>query len=135
MLMATSTRKRKIPGIMRDVLAANVRALMDREFKDSDNRPMALHLKSGVSLSTVQRTLDASTGASIDTIESLSLALGVSPYQLILPDLNIENPQVVSGVIAAEKRLYANLRTIGRKSSRTAKQNVVVQFSKKKPPR
>lgn len=103
------TRKKKIPGIMRGVLAANVMALMTQEFSERDNKPLALAKAAGLSLSSVQRTLSGETGASIDTIERIALALGVSPYQLILPELDVENPQVVTGASAAEKRLYADL--------------------------
>ena len=85
----------------------NTQALMDVVFAESTNRPMDLAKKAGISLSSVQRVLSASAGASIDTIENLALALDVSPYQLIIPDLNISNPQVVNGASAAEKRLYA----------------------------
>lgn len=94
---------------MRAVLASNLAALMAREFAANDNKPMALSKAASLSLSSVQRTLTGEVGASIDTIERLALALGVSPYQLILPELDIENPQVVTGASAAEKRLYADM--------------------------
>lgn len=104
------TRKKKVPGIMRAVLAENVRALMEREFQEVDNKVLALAKRAGLSLSSVQRTLAGDTGASIDTIERLSVALGVSPYQLLLPELDVLNPQIVNGASAAERRLYAAMR-------------------------
>ena len=109
-MLMPPTRKKKVPGIMRDVLAANVKALMEREFAGSDNKPMCLAKKADIALSSVQRTLKGRTGASIDTIEALSVALGVSPYQLILPGLDVDNPQVVSGATIEEKRLYVQMR-------------------------
>ena len=109
------TRRKKIPGIMRDILAINVKSLMDREFAESSSRPVALAKRAGLSLSTVQRLLSAETGATIDSIESVALALGVSPYQLLIPELSPDNPQVLAGVTAAEKRLYSNIRRISNK--------------------
>lgn len=94
---------------MRSVLADNVRALMEREFAACDNKPMALAKRAQLSLSTVQRLLSCETGASVDTIEAVSLALGVSPYQMLLPELDHGNPQVVNGATAAERRLYARM--------------------------
>lgn len=95
---------------MRDILAANVAALMERELSGCDNKPMMLAKKADISLSSVQRIMNKQTGASLDTIESVALALGVSPYQLLIPELDVENPQIVAGATAAEKRLYAHMR-------------------------
>ena len=109
-MLVTQTRKKKVPWIMRDILAANVKSLMEREFDGCDNKPMTLAKKADVSLSTVQRLLNCEAGASVDTIEAVALALGCSPYQLLLPELDASNPQVVAGATAAEKRLYSRLR-------------------------
>jgi len=76
---------------MRYVLADNVVALMDRKFGDRENKPGALAKAAGLSLSTVQRTISAESGASVDTIESLALALDVFPYQLLLPELDVQS--------------------------------------------
>lgn len=108
----TETRRKKTPGIMRDILAINVLALMKKEFPEEPNKVRALSQKADISFSSVQRLLRGETGATIDTIESVSLALNVSPYQLLIPELDIENPQTLQGVTAAEKRLYANIRRI-----------------------
>lgn len=78
-MLGMQTRKKKTPGIMRDILAINVKALMEREFVDEPNMPKALAKRAGLSLSSVQRTLSAETGASVDTIEALGLALPAAP--------------------------------------------------------
>ena len=106
--MMTATRRKKVPGVMRTVLSDNLSALMEREFQGMDNRPLALAKRADISLSSVQRALSGETGATIDTIERLALALNVSPYQLLLPELNPSNPQVVTGITSAERRLYTN---------------------------
>jgi transcriptional regulator with XRE-family HTH domain len=104
----------KVPGIMRQVLARNVRKLMEHHYADNPNRPKALAKDAGVSLSTVQRILAAENGASLDNIESVALALQVSSYQLLIPVLDTKNPQVVKGAMEAERRFY---RSVERKQT------------------
>jgi len=96
----------KIAGFMRVVLADNMRSLMQRRFKDSANLPMSLAKEAGVSLSTVQRILNQDVGASLDNIEAIAHALDLAVYQLLLPALNIDNPQVVQGAIKTEEVMY-----------------------------
>jgi hypothetical protein len=96
----------KVAGIMRHVLARNVRKLMEHHFSESSNRPKSLAKAAGLSLSTVQRMIAAENGASLDNIESVALALQVSPYQLLIAVLDIKNPQVVKGATEAEHRFY-----------------------------
>lgn len=103
------TKKRKPAGLMREVLAANVHALMQHQFIASSNKPMALAKKAQLSLSSVQRVLDQDTGASIDTVEAIAKAFGVSVYQLMVPNIDPTNPPVIAGVIEAEKALYQRL--------------------------
>lgn len=98
----------KVPGFMRVVLAENVQRLMDIHYPDSRNRPKALAKDAGVSLSTVQRILgqQGGTGATLDNIEAVANAFELSAYQILIPELDTHNPQVVAGATAAEKRLY-----------------------------
>lgn len=91
---------------MRHVLAENVAALMALHFKESRNRPKALSVKAGVSLSTVQRVLGAKTGASLDNIEAIAEVFELSVYQILIPALDIGNPQIVSGAMKNEERMY-----------------------------
>jgi hypothetical protein len=108
--MKGQTKRPKYVGFMRVMLAQNVRQLIDRHYKDSDNKPKALSKATGLSLSSVQRVLSAETGASIDTIEVIANVFELSAYQLVLPNLDVENPQVVSGASAAERAMYAQFR-------------------------
>lgn len=95
---------------MREVLAQNVRQLIDHHYKDSENRPKALANDTGLSLSSVQRVLSAEAGASIDTIEVIANAFDLSTYHLVLPNLDAQNPQVVAGASSAERAMYAQFR-------------------------
>lgn len=108
--MKGQAKRPKYVGFMRTVVAANVRALIDDHYKESPNKPMALSKATGLSLSSVQRVLSAEAGASIDTLEAIANAFEISVYQLVLPNLDPQNPQVVSGASAAERGMYAAFR-------------------------
>jgi transcriptional regulator with XRE-family HTH domain len=105
----TTTRRRKTPGFMRSVLAKNLKALIDHHYCDIEkptNRYIKLAKKTGMSVSSIQRFVNAQQGASIDTIETLAYAFDLSPYHLLLPNLEVENPQVVAGAMAGERAMY-----------------------------
>lgn len=104
--MKGKKKTHKAPGIMRKVVARSVRKLMEHHFAESPNRPKSLAIRAGISLSSVQRVLAADNGANIETLEAIALALDVSPYQLLIPNLDVKNPQVVKGATEAEHRFY-----------------------------
>lgn len=81
------TRKRKTPGELREVLAQNVNRLMEQRYRDVTNRALALAKDSGMSLSSVQRTLSREQGASIDKVEALAKVLipDLPAFQLLVP--------------------------------------------------
>lgn len=83
--MEGKTKRRKVPGELREVLAQNVNRLMEQRYRENSNRPLALAKDAGVSLSSVQRTLSRETGATVDTVESFARVFGLSPYQLLMP--------------------------------------------------
>lgn len=81
------TGKRSTPPHMesREILAANLRARMDERFANAADRVEALHKRSGVARSTIQRILKSEVGATLDTIAHAAMALGCEPYELLLP--------------------------------------------------
>lgn len=95
---------------MRSVLAANVDRLMAHHFASERNKPMALAKKAGLTLSSVQRVLNESNSANLDTIERLALAFDLSVYQLLAPEIDPENPPVIKGATESERKLYGNWR-------------------------
>lgn len=108
--MKNKAKTPKVPGFMRTILAANVRGLMEHQYRSASNKPKGLAADAGVSLSTVQRIIAGEVGATIDNIELIAAALGVSGYQLLMPNLRPDNPQVVVGATKDEERLYARWR-------------------------
>lgn len=117
----------KVPGFMRVVLARNVRKLMDLHFRESTNRPKSLALAAHVSLSTVQRILSAETGATVDNIEAVASAFQMSAYQLLIPEVNAGNPQIVHGATKDEERLYRRWKQMGMVGAETGKFAALVQ--------
>lgn len=105
---AMTAKREKVPGFMREVLADNVKRLMEHHYAASSNQPKALAKDADVSLSTVQRILGKKTGATLDNIESIATAFHLSVYQIMVPALHIENPQVIKGATLDEERLYRN---------------------------
>lgn len=102
------TKKRKVAGFSRSILAANLRALIDIKYASASNKPKAVSADSGIALSTVQRILDKDVGPSLDNIEALAGVFDLTVYQLLIPELNAKNPQIVKGATKAEERMYRN---------------------------
>jgi transcriptional regulator with XRE-family HTH domain len=116
----------KVAGFMRQVLALNVKQLMDVHLRESGNKPMALAKAAGVSLSTVQRIVRSETGASLDNIEAIAAAFQLSAYQLLVPNLHPENPQVMHGATKDEERLYRRWKQTGTVGAETGRFAVLV---------
>lgn len=91
---------------MRAVLASNIRALMDKHYADKPNKPLALGKDCGMSKSSIERILSGDQGPSIDKIEDIAAAFEMQAYQLLIPALEIDNPQIVQGATKSEERLY-----------------------------
>lgn len=79
------SKRRKVPGLIRVALADNVRFLMDQKYPGHPNKPKALAKDAGIGLYTVQRLLDGSTGANLDTIEAIATVFKVHPHELLTP--------------------------------------------------
>lgn len=99
-------KKAKIPGFMRHIVADNVLGMMNARYAESRNKPGALAKDAGLSLSTVQRILGAMSGSSVDNLEAVASALDLSLYQLLIPALDVTNPQIVHGAVKNEERMY-----------------------------
>jgi transcriptional regulator with XRE-family HTH domain len=100
----------KVPGQLRRIVAANVDLMAKIEFRERPNVPLALAHASGVSKSTVQRIISGDVGADLETLEKVAKALGLIPYQLFIPNLDVKNPQVAKGAMPGEYRAYRGTR-------------------------
>ena len=87
----------------------NITGLLDKEYRDLPNLTAKQKKLAGealVSFSTIQRIMNEDVGASLDNIEAIADVFDVSVYQILLPSLDIGNPQVVKGATEEEKRAY-----------------------------
>lgn len=92
----------------RSVLAQNLRALMDqRGWKQTE-----LASRSGVSQAAISAILRCKKAPTVDTVEAFSRALGVEPWQLLMPGLSL-NPSVAIEVVGL-LRQYQQASTQGR---------------------
>ena len=67
------------------------------------NAQGALHRRSGVSQSTIDRIVGAEVSATIDTLDKIAGALGFEAWQLLAPDLHLGR---------SEPEFYAKLRAL-----------------------
>lgn len=98
---------------LRKMVGQNVDGLMARKYRGEATvtaRQKRLAKDSEVAYSTVQRVINGDVGASVDVLDQLSTALDVSVYHLFLPNLDVENPQIIQGATEAEKSWYTKLR-------------------------
>lgn len=111
--------KKKTPKVpaafIRHVLAKNVENLLKKHFPGSRNMPMTLSLEAKrrgatMSLSSAQRILGEGVGSSLDNLQVVADIFDISLYQLFIPNLQVENPQVVQGANKEEERLYRQWR-------------------------
>lgn len=114
----------KVAGFMRTILAANIAALLEKHYADLKSvtaRQKQLAEDAQTTLATIQRVMKQETGPSLDTIEAIATVFGVSTYQLLIPNLHVDNPQVVNGATKEEERLYAGWRRAKLSERKTAK--------------
>jgi len=111
--MSRATKTPKQPSISRAFLSDNVQSLMAVKYQDIPavtNRIKALASDAGCGYGTIKRLIAEESGTTLDTIEGIASALDVLPYQLLIHDLDPNNPQIVNGAGIDEKRFYALLR-------------------------
>jgi hypothetical protein len=89
-------KKTKVAGEARRLFANNLRRLMEVHYSESANKPKALALAAGVTLSTIQRSLSAENAQTLDTVEAISKAFGLRPHELLLEKLAIGKPSATS---------------------------------------
>ena len=105
---------RSIPA--RTVLAKNLKALMAHH----ETNQTGLGKRSGLAQSTVGRILKEAHAADVDTLEAVGKALGVTPWQLMVPGLDPANPPVLQNASPEEREFYERLKqaavVLGRKT-------------------
>ena len=90
---------------VRRVLATNVRRLIDHS---GHSDPEAAR-QVGMKPFQLQRITRAEHAVTITTLQKLANGYGVEPYQLLVPNLNPKDPQVLRVLSPEEERLYKAL--------------------------
>ena len=108
--MPKATKSRKIPGFARNVVADNVKALMNHHYAGDANKPKRLAGASGVALATIQRVMKADNGPSVDTVEAIASAFGLACYQLLIPGIDPTAPDEIAASHERERRMFAASR-------------------------
>lgn len=109
--MKGKTKARKLPGFTRHVVADNLARLLDYHYKIAANKPEALSKDTGhprISKSSIQRIVNAETTPNLDTIERIAGVFHLFPYQMFIPGLDVQNPQIAIGPSEREKMYYKN---------------------------
>ena len=99
----------------RDILAANVKALMDHH--EDLGTLKKLVARTGIPNGTLDRIRRALVGCSIDHLGALADAFDLQPWHLLLPNLDVENPQVLAALSTRERDLYDRLRSAAQELS------------------
>lgn len=98
---------------VKDVVGANLRRLMDYAgAKNPDSllaKQKTLAKKAGVTQSTVGRVLRKEVAVATDTLQSLAACFKLQAYQLLIPNLEPDNPVTVP-ITMAERELNRAFR-------------------------
>lgn len=96
----------------RETLAANLAALMrERPHLDTFKKIVAAGGPSNGSLDRIRRR---KVGCSIDQLDALARVFDLQSWQLLIPDLEPNNPPVVRGASETERRLWERLDSLMR---------------------
>lgn len=90
---------------VKEIVGANVRALLRAKDADFAAACKRLDMKS----TQLKRIMAGRHAITMDTLQRLAEGYGVEPYQLLIPDLDPRNPQVLRALSQAELNLYRAL--------------------------
>jgi transcriptional regulator with XRE-family HTH domain len=90
----------------REVIAANLRKLMDKNNHSEGD----LHRKTGLSQSTIGRTLKGETATTVDTLDTIAKVYGLLSWQMLIEDLDITNPPTLKVLSQKEQQFYEKMK-------------------------
>lgn len=98
------------------VLADNLSRLMQHE-KDKGRAlwtAEAVGKKAEIGHGTVDRAQKGQTNLNIANLQAIARAFGLRAWQLLVPDLEPDNPPILRSRTAAEEALYRQLRDLAK---------------------
>lgn len=102
--------KRERPPVDK-TLGENIRALIGIKAMGIESEPQ-LAKAAKVDQRTVNRIVKGEVMARVNTLERIADALGVEPYQLLIPGLNAKNPQILKSLSPEEENFYKALEAL-----------------------
>jgi hypothetical protein len=98
----------------RAVIAANLRRLMDRQGRASvteqDLAKMARRAGESLSQSTINRILNAKVSVGVDHLMILAALFDLEPWQMLVPDLDPDDPPVLASISRRLEEFQGALR-------------------------
>lgn len=92
----------------REILATNLRALMLKHGHSEGD----LFKKSKVAQSTINRTLKCQTAITTDKLEAIASVYNLWPWQLLIPNLDTNNPQMLKVLSKEEQLFYEKMKAL-----------------------
>lgn len=92
----------------RDIIAKNIKALMQKH----DHSENDLFKLSKVAQSTINRTLKRESAITIDKLDAIAHVYGVASWQLMIPDLDTDNPQMLKVLSIKEQNFYIKMQAV-----------------------
>lgn len=108
--IAVYDRRMNSPRNIRKVIAANLRALMQSHVDLNTQMKIQERTNKRVSQRTVGRILEGSVSVTVDNLADLAHIFGLQPWQMLLPNLDPTNPQIVPALTPAEQKMYASIQ-------------------------
>lgn len=93
---------------LRSLVGANISRLMQSRPKLNSNPKLGA--RSGIGIATISRIINGETAATLDTLSRLAAAFDLAPWQLLVPNLDATNPQILQSISPKEADLYKRLR-------------------------
>jgi hypothetical protein len=101
---------------VKEVLWANVRALMVHKYGDENLTRLAHDAKIGPGTATRIKKADTSVG--LDVLEKVAKSFGVEPWHLLVPGMEPANPPALRPLTQAERDLYKKIVAAARDLSK-----------------
>jgi transcriptional regulator with XRE-family HTH domain len=95
---------------LRGIVGDNLKRLMKAR-ASLDSNPK-LSERSGIGIATISRIINGESAATLDTLGMLAKAFGLTPWQLLVPNLDTTNPQILQSTSPEEAALYRKLRDV-----------------------
>jgi len=114
------------PAVLSELFRRNLDALMraDREL----NTQAALAKASRIGQRSVSRILRGEQSPTLDMVGKLAHAFGLEPWQMLVPDLEPDNPPITKQIDKSQQELLARFRLAAQELARYE-----IDRTKKKP--